>query len=157
MAQHVFHPYLGIDEVRFGFSPTEVASIWGPPDATDVTRYGNREERRGLSFARYSSPENLFVSASFGFEDRLYCHNVRIEPTLIALDQLLALDSRPYLSNGFLVFFQLGIAATGIHDVSPSEFAVTGFAKGEFDRVLARGKPFDRQRDVEIPESDGES
>lgn len=58
-----------------------------------------------------------------------------------ALRRLSECDGAPHEVVGFLVFLNLGITVTGLHDGDQSQRAVTAFARGRWDDVGGM-KPF---------------
>ena len=59
------------------------------------------------------------------------------------LQKACSLDGKPLNIFGFVVFLNLGIAVTGIHDDDKSQLAVTVFCKGAFDDLLSEAVPFE--------------
>ena len=52
--------------------------------------------------------------------------------------KLLVIDCEPKESLGFLVFRMIGLTTTGYHDDDPSQYAITVFPRGAWDRLLGK-------------------
>jgi hypothetical protein len=140
-------PFVGVGELRFGMTPTEIADILGVPLSKDVGRnyYEERVEYRSCADVVVSYDKNSNTAAEFGFGQTIrelsyMKQKIFLMPELDALRLLIDRDSNPYESVGFVIFPNLGISMTGFHDNDPDEKAVSVSEKGRLDRILTRIK-----------------
>jgi len=140
-------PYAGVGKLKFGMSPDEVAQSLGPPDDVDIDAEGEIREYRndnGLQTV-YSTNDKRLVEVGFSsnistlvFKKTALFTNKPLD----VLRLLSAADKQPYELLGFIVLLNLGITLTGFHDKAADERAVTAFARGRWDSMQERLKPF---------------
>lgn len=138
--------YVGVDDVRFGMSPTEVAKVWGPPHIHSVNFIKEYVEYRGSVSATYSS-ENKLVEVGLSKS----CLNARIKgikifspPKSSRLVELLNLDQEAYEKFGMIVFKNLGISVTGFEDPDDADVAMSVFSLGHWDEDIERMRAYPR-------------
>lgn len=138
--------YVGVDDVRFGMTPTEVAKVWGAPHIQSVNFIKEYVEYRGSVSATYSS-ENKLVEV--GLSKR--CINARINgvkifspPKSSRLAELLNLDKDAYEKFGMIVFRNLGISVTGFEDSDDEDVAMSVFSRGHWDEDIERMRAYPR-------------
>ena len=146
-ATNVFQvlPYVGAGPVTFGMTPEQVAALLGAPRRVQKNVLGERDESREGVRVCYSGSGHVVeiglappTTASYKGAD------------LFGIDDPIALllkdDPEPFESVGFLVFLQLGLTATGLHDDDQAQKAVTVFAPGRWDSARERLRPWKRER-----------
>lgn len=147
-ADWVFHPYVGVGQVRLGMTPDEVAAVLGPPDDSElIADMGEiREQREQAALqAVYSAGDKRLVELGFSPPiARLEFDGVPLFAARSddALGRVIQHDPSPLTIHGFVVFFGLGLTMTGFHDDDETQKAVTVFAKGRWDRVKPRMQKF---------------
>ncbi|NQE49757.1 hypothetical protein RB25_19660 [Herbaspirillum rubrisubalbicans] len=131
-------PYVGVDQVRFGMSPTEVAEVWGEPHSRSMNFLKQYVEYRGNVSTTYSSEHQLI---EIGLSKR--CTEARIKdiqiflpPKSSRLTELLNLDKEAYEDVGIIVFNKLGISVTGFDHVDDDDVAISVFSRGHWDEDL---------------------
>lgn len=128
-------PYIGVDNIKFGMNPEEVASIWGTADRVRTNFLNESVEFRNGISTTYSHEKKL---VEIGIPKE--CTNVKlndipifIPPKKDRLAQLLALDSSAWEDVGMIAFKNLGISITGFEDSDDSDVAMSVFARGRWD------------------------
>lgn len=131
-------PYVGVDHVRFGMTPAEVAQVWGEPHSRAVNFLKQYVEFRGSVSTTYSS-ENQLIEIGLS---RL-CTDARLEniqifspPKRSRLVELLNLDKHAYEDVGIIVFKNLGISMTGFEHSDDDDLAISAFSRGLWDEDL---------------------
>lgn len=135
------HPYKGVGSVRFGGNEQEVRSLIGDPVAVRTNRLGERELDFEDQVVRVS-PTTGVVEISILPQGNPSVLGIEVFGREKALQRLLALDDAPQECVGFLIFLKLGLAITGLHDGDESQRAVTAFARGHWDELTDKMKPF---------------
>lgn len=138
--------YVGVDDVRFGISPSAVTSALGPCEEVDINYLGEMiEYRRGRNLVTTYSGDRRLVELGLNPEvGELTLGDVSLskeEPDHV-LRALALRDEHPLELAGFVVLRQLGVALSGYQDVPASDLAVAVFARGRWDGQLAKMKPF---------------
>jgi hypothetical protein len=137
-------PLVGIGNITFGMSPTEVLSIMGTPSST--TRNGIKE--------RINFDDKLDENVTFLFENGDLCElGVARRNVLVSiygfyvfsdprrtLDELKKRVSVVYERNGFLIFDDIGITLTGFHDEAEEDQAITVYTMGRWSRIIPKAK-----------------
>ena len=135
--------YQGVNGVLFGATQEEVAVHWGKPDRHRTTTLGERSESRGEMRCVYNS--GRLVEIGFGPSCIVTIQDVAdVLHNFSALNNLLVLDPSPYEAYGFLVFFELGITLTGVHDGDDSQLAATAFSHGRWSKSESGMTPWHR-------------
>jgi len=141
------NPYIGVGKLKFGMTQDEVARILGKPHDLETDSEGEVREFRkenGLQTA-YSEIDRRLVEIGFSSNiETLTFNNTALfsNKPLDVFRFLLAADKQPYELLGFVVLLNLGITITGFHDEETEERAVTAFARGRWDSIKERLKPF---------------
>jgi hypothetical protein len=144
----LIHPYVGVGAAKLGMTQGQVAAILGPPDDADVDSETDeiREERKAAALqAVFSADEGQLVELGFSPPiAELELDGVRLfsVPPDQALRHVIQRDPDPRIIHGFIVFLSLGITMTGFHNNDEAQKAVTIFAKGRWDSVKPKLKPF---------------
>jgi hypothetical protein len=128
-------PYDGVDGLKFGMSPEQVAEALGPPSEITSNDLGEREERRDSQVPVIRYGDSGIVEFSFLPETPAIVdgENVFDEEDPVAF--LLSKDPSPYECLGFLIFLNLGLTLTGYHDEDASQRAITVFARGRWEEM----------------------
>jgi len=137
------NPYVGVNNVRFGASPSDVTAEWGSPVHVSTTWLGELEETRGGVSCRYNA--DGLVEVAFGRMASVAFDGVDLLHDPEALQVLLRKDPTPYELHGFLVFFELGIALTGVHDHDEDQLAAGAFIHGRWDPFRSKMRPWSPQ------------
>jgi len=140
----IIRPYVGVDEIRFKMSPTDVQEFWGPPASSGTNYLGNYTETRSSSVATYEKKGKSPFLIEVGFSGsctRLRVHGVNLftYTKRRVLENLLEIDQNAYFDLGTVVFLSLGISLTGYFDSDgdDSDWAATAFATGRWDDYLS--------------------
>lgn len=114
------------------------SEVFGEPDSVQKTRTGKTELSYNNIFLRFSE-SGAFLECTF-----LPGSDVRINGILVSWD--IGFLRKLYIKNGgaknsygFIVFSNLGVAVTGIHDGDASQMAVTVFNRSELGEFLSGG------------------
>lgn len=142
MSDLIFNPYVGVGPIRFGMTPLEVEKALGKPDSTSISGRGETEEVRGEITVRYDSESNDVVEVSFGPDSGLKFQNEYLYSSSDLTKYLTSKDSQPVECFGYLLYLNLGIAATGFHDNDEDQRAISVFKKGRWDSMKDNFTPF---------------
>lgn len=137
-------PYVGVNKVRFGMSPADISAEWGPPVRVTTTRLGELREIRGDVFCHYNADK--LVEVTFGRMASVLFDGVDLLHDPQALQILLRKDPIPYERYGFLVFFELGIFLTGVHDNDEDQLAAGAFVQSRWDSDRGKMRPWSPAR-----------
>ncbi|QBP77088.1 hypothetical protein E2K99_19755 [Herbaspirillum huttiense] len=128
-------PYVGVDHVRFGMTPAEVAQVWGEPPSRAVNFLKQYVEYRGSVSTTYSS-ENQLIEIGLS----RHCTDARLgniqifsPPKRSRLVELLNLDKDAYEDVGIIVFKNLGISVKGFEHSDDDDLAISAFSRGHWD------------------------
>ncbi|MGI0120190.1 hypothetical protein [Zooshikella sp. RANM57] len=135
-------PYVGVGPISFGMAPKEVEAVLGRPDSISTSGRNELEEHRGEITIRYDSETNGVVEISFGPESGLMLDGVYLYSSSDLTKYLLSKDPHPVECFGFLLYLNLGIAATGFHDGDEDQKAISVFQKGRWDSMKDNFTPF---------------
>lgn len=130
-----FIPYVGVGPIRFDMKPPDVELAVGVPSSTSTSSRGEFEEHRGDITVRYDSETNGVVEISFGSESGLTLDKQDLYCSSNLTKYLLCKDSSPVECFGFLLFLDIGLAATGFHDDDEDRRAISIFQKGRWDSM----------------------
>ncbi|MGU3163880.1 hypothetical protein [Vibrio cholerae] len=142
MTDLIFTPYVGVGPIRFGMDPSDVGKVLGKPDSISTSGRGETEEHRGDITIRYDSETNCVVEMSFCPDSDLMLDNERLYSSNDLTKYLMSKDPQPVECFGFLLFLNLGIAATGFHDDDADQLAISVFIKGRWDSMKDSFTPF---------------
>lgn len=140
-------PYVGVGDIRFGLTQSEIEKLLGPADSQNKGFRGDFKQYRrdnGL-ITTYDRSTNKLVEIGFSQNiTELEFENEKIfsVPPLDILCKLIKLDGAPYERLGFIVLLKLGVTLTGFHDGATEQKAVTVFVHGRWDDQIAKMKPF---------------
>ena len=135
-------PFQAAGPIRFGMTRAEVHAVLG--ESTRETRNGRGEvdESWGPVSLRYGAENSKVVEVGL------------VEPAIATykgqdlfalpdpIDLLQVVDPTPMEYMGFIVFLGLGITLTGFHDSDDSQRALTAFARGRWDHLRSKLRPF---------------
>lgn len=144
MKPFVLTPYKGAEPIAFGMTPSDVASILGPPEDVGRNDLGERSETRNGISIRYSQEGEKVVEIGFVPGTRLLFDGRSLLDENDLIDVLIEHDPIPYEFVGFLIFFGLGITVTGFHDEDESQKAITVFREGRWDEYRQEAVPWQR-------------
>lgn len=138
--QFQIQSYEGPFPLRLAASEAEVIELLGEPNTKSTNFRGDRifdYDHMNLAFDKNGKVIHVgFVpGSSVVFRGRDV-----FDPR--TFDELLALDGAPMEVVGLVVLLNLGIALSGFHDRDETQKAVTVFARGAYDRLKGRMKPF---------------
>lgn len=133
-------PYIGLDGIKFGMSPAEVAQTCGLPDSTSINFFDEPIEYRDGFVFTYSKDAGALVELGVPRE----CVNVSVggvmlfqAPRLDRLAELKSIDADAHEDPDVIVFRGLGISITGFRDKDDDDVAMTVFAKGRWDELIS--------------------
>ncbi|MDR3324111.1 MAG: outer membrane protein assembly factor BamE [Zoogloeaceae bacterium] len=132
-------PFVGVENLRFGMTPQQVADILGAPSSIGEGYYGERQEYRTDGndlLVTYDEKDNTAVH--FGFWPKMRGLSFKEKklfqmPELEALAVLIKEDDSPYEVLGIINFLGLGITMSGFHEEDPSQKAVAVYKSGDLD------------------------
>jgi len=130
-----FTPYVGAGPILFDMKPTDVEVVVGKPNSTSISGRGELEEYRGDITVRYDSETNGVVEISFGPDGGLTLDDQDLYNSGDVTKFLLSKDSSPVDCFGFLLFLDIGLAATGFHDDDEDQRAISIFRRGRWDSM----------------------
>jgi hypothetical protein len=135
-------PYKSVGELRFGIAKDQCLKLLGDPNTIRFNRKGFEElEYNGLIVridpASHKVCEFTLLPLTNGNID-----GIEITWDKDFLAKACKIDGSALDIYGFIVLRKLGIAVTGIHDDDRTQLAITVFSEGAFDKLLARGYPF---------------
>ena len=128
---------------------SDVVAVVGPAESSRKSRTGRSLESRGEMATIYEAGTNLLAEVGFGRREKNLTFrglNIFCDDRELVLREILKLDSRVYLSFGFLVCLELGITLTGFHDDAEDDVAVTAFTKGVWGVEKDELKLFQRSK-----------
>ena len=136
MMSYEIPPYVGVGKLRFGMSPSMVATMIGEPrfsccdtDADATTQYWHDNGlqltflRRGNSLASISMHSNISdvslpgIAFDWSRSKSIY-------------ESLIHLDPSAMTTVGIIVFFKYGIAVSGFQDEDGGGKSITAFREG---------------------------
>jgi hypothetical protein len=135
-------PFEGAAPILFGMPKVNVVGLIGPPKVA-----GGADDSWG---------PHLEINIGYGNDGRVNHlgfspgeFELRLSGALIwnatehedPNPMFLQLDPEPVERVGFLVFRKLGLTTTGYHDDDPSQYAITAFPPGAWDKELTKAKP----------------
>jgi len=145
---HRIQPYLGIDQVQFGMTPTHVAMLWGEADRISKNILNERIEYRNGIVTTYSLSETTLIEIGL----KKLCTEIQLNniyilkpPKIDRIKELLAIDNEVYEDVGMIVFKNLGISITGFMHDDDSDVAICAFGRGRWDDDFLEMKLFDRK------------
>ncbi|NQE49758.1 hypothetical protein [Herbaspirillum rubrisubalbicans] len=146
--QFDIQPYSGVGDLRFGMNHVMVEELLGTATTKEEGFSGETTEYRrdnGL-LTTYGLNKDELVEVGFSrniLELEFDGSRIFTDPPKEVLRKLVNLDGNPYESVGFIVLLNLGVTLTGFHDDDIYQRAVTVFARGRWDDLLQKLKPFD--------------
>lgn len=139
------YPHVGINNIKFGMSPEQVAIYLGEPE--EVWENENNElieERSYLNITYTASDKKL---CHFGFGRRMnyvMFSGVNIfhaEPDEI-IKKMMEMDDCPYFFVGSVFFMKLGVSLTGFYDEDEDDKAIALFNHHDYDDLLPKMEVF---------------
>lgn len=137
-----FTPYEGISDIRFGQAREDVEGFLGQPRKVKQTYTGKTRLEYSFSVPAFVLADNKLVEMNFlpdlaePFEYQgMNLFALSEDEVLRRLEQN---DPDVRESNGFVIFFGLGLALTGFHDEMPEQKAITIFSR---DHIWIEKRP----------------
>ena len=133
-------PLTGVAEIKFGLSPSDVESLWAPPDRKSKNMLGDSTEMRDASVITYDGVDGRVAEIGFpSTYPNVIVNGVQIfqQPHANTVEQLKQLDAQAYEGEGFIVFRNLGISLSGFRGDDFEALTVTAFKAGWWDEDLA--------------------
>jgi hypothetical protein len=140
-------PYEGVDELAFGMAEADVIATLGAPMRVSETRGGDKELQYHDRFVYLTGPERRFVEVVFLPSAEVSVAGIDVFGDSLSFSRLVQLDGSPLESVGTVVFLRLGIAVSGLHDGDEEQKSLAAFARGRWDSLKDRLKPFREYRD----------
>lgn len=134
--------YDRVGTVPFGAPIGEVIAAFGEPEIHTKDRSGNdvlRYPDRSVTIA-----DDGVVEFSFLPESDISIEGVFPFSESDAFWRLCSMDGNAQEFLGFIVLLNLGITLTGFHDRNESQKAITAFARGRWDRLAGKMRPFNK-------------
>ncbi len=136
-------PYQSVGRIEFGMTADDIIDVLGEPHGTTRNRLGETVLDHGLT--RITVDDRVgAVEVALLPDAHPTLNGVDIFGSSAALNRLLLMDGAPMETLGFLVFLNLGITVTGLHDGDKSQRAATAFASGRWDRFRSELKPYSK-------------
>jgi hypothetical protein len=138
-------PLVGIGDITFGMRPNDVLNQM----EVSPSRAKSSNNRERLSFDK-----NFEQNITFLFQDGILCELGIGRENLFAsiygmpvfsdpqrtLEELKRKVSSVHEMLGFLIFDEIGITLTGVHDGAIEDQAITAYAPGRWDKIIPRAK-----------------
>jgi hypothetical protein len=146
--KHEIHPYLGVNDISFGMTRADVSRRLGAPTSTRKSRSTAeitdrwRDNTVQLTFESLDGPLveiGLYPGVGDVVIRDLSLFSLSAEKALSALVEM---DGDPMLYLGVIVFFNLGLSATGFIEDDAGQKSVTAFVRGRWDDMRAKLEPF---------------
>lgn len=137
--------YVGVDNLRFGLSPAEIAGILGKPEDADDEGAGRLSEYRALHEPIVRYRDNKVSELTFSKEatevmfqgiDLLGSDQTAVLRNLAAIASDLV-----ELKGGGIASLQLGLSLSGFQDPDDSNKSVNAFERGLFDKHMPGARP----------------
>ena len=141
MTEFEITPLRGVGPMDFGMTDSEIAKIMGDPLSVSTNNGGERVEYRDHLTIRYG--DSGVVEFTFPPEAKVFFQGLDIFRDENIIEQLMKHDPSPVDCLGFLLFLNLGIAITGIHDGDESQRAVTACPSGRWDSFKKHFMPYE--------------
>lgn len=135
-------PYLGAHPIIFEMRSAEVQAVLGPAPTVRMSSLGELNETRGPIGIRYSKDDDKVVEIGLVPPARLIFHGRDLMEQVNLVECLREFEDVPYEGLGFLVFFKLGITATGFGENDESQKAITVFRRGRWDKHRPKLNPW---------------
>ena len=138
-------PNIGVGQIRFGMAREEVISILGPAEDSGKNSEGEVSDDWPLMSVRYSKNTDEVVEIALRHESGVIYNGRTYVLGDELLEELLKSDSSPQLCLGFLLFLDLGIALTGVHDNDSEQLALSVFSSGRWDFAEEHFQSYNRK------------
>jgi len=133
-------PYASVGDIRFGMSEQEVERVLGPPIHRDRNRKGEIEEyREGIKvyYADGAVAELVLMAPARALYKGTDLLGLEAPVAFLTSD-----DPRPFEYMGATVFLDIGLALTGFAEPDDPDTSVTAFARGRWDHLRSKLRPF---------------
>ena len=134
-------PLQGLDAVKFGMSPAEVAAQFGSPAHTSKNFTGETIETWDAATVSYSNDNQTVVEIGFSRQlSGVFLNSIHLfsQDSRQVIDALLLLAGETYEGKGFFVFPILGISLFGFLHADESDKTATVFQEGRWDRLIKK-------------------
>lgn len=135
-------PFEAAGPIRFGMTHSEVHALLGDPIRQARNRRGELDETWGPVSLRYDAENGKVVEVGLVPPAIATYKGRDLFASLDPIRLLEADDPAPMEHVGFIVFLSLGITLTGVHDGDDSQKALTAFARGRWDHLRPKLRPF---------------
>lgn len=143
-------PYESVGPLRFDESnQDDCIQRFGEPDAVRKSRTGKTEMCYERFIVRFDSSKHVMIEVTLLPFCEGTIRGVEITWDHCFLSTLCKMDSSALNIFGFIVFLELGVAVSGIHDNDHAQLAISAFRRGDFDGLVAKGMPFSMSECVE--------
>ncbi|MFD1747407.1 hypothetical protein ACFSE1_18210 [Rhizobium helianthi] len=142
------HPYISVNDIKFGSKSEELSSIIGIDPKIKNTKNGEKRYEFGIdcphftyssndqleevSFSQYVSRQIFLLERRLSWDDGLSNLQYAYE---------LSKRSNTFEVVGFIVFLELGVAFSGFHDGDADQKAIVCFTKHRWDRFIPEMRP----------------
>lgn len=136
-------PYESIGSIRFEMKIEEIIDLLGKPKSVEKSKHSDEVVLRypPPTFHRIGVSNIGVHEVSLLPTHEVKIFNINIFEETDSFYKLCKLDGNPRASFGFIIFSNLGIAVTGLHDNDESQRAVTAFRKGYWDEIFTNATP----------------
>lgn len=136
----IIEPYEAIGPLHFGMRQDEIVALMGEPQRITRNDMGNSE--LWYDHMNVIVEDDRLVEVGFASDMQVSVRGINPFTDPTAYVSLCRLDGNPCEVLGFIVLRNLGITLTGFHDKDKSQKALTAFARGRWDVMATRMKPF---------------
>ncbi len=134
----------GIGDIRLGMSEADLVALLGPPKLKRKNFLRQDELMYDFLIVALSPDSHVAeISATRNAEVTYNGRKLFVDPTLWR--ELIMQEPSPREYAGTIVLPSLQLSLSGFHDHDPSQLSATVFAKGHWDALLPKSKPFHLQ------------
>ena len=140
----IIESYVGVNELRFGMRPEQVAGLAGSPKKAREGTQGRMVEFRALEDPNIHYENRTLSELIFSRYTRdLEFRGMRVfeEDQGVVLSKLLSLAPDMVDVDGVILSLSLGVSMTGFQDPDESDKSFGAFRRGVWDNNLDGAKP----------------
>ena len=139
----VIHGYASVNGVPFGASKAELLTAFGEPIRERFNHQHEMELHYPGFILRLRNGRDEFREATLIPFAKATINGLWVRWDMSFFRAMCEMDGNPREDHGFIVLNRLGLALTGFHDDDKAQLAITCFSSGDWDRFIAKSRPFD--------------
>lgn len=117
--------------------------VFGEPDIIKKTRLGKVEYvYNGNMYLRFSGDRDYFLECTISPGCDAKINDIFVTWDINFLRQLYVKNGGAKIAYGYIIFNNLGVAVTGVHDMDDSQKAVTIFGKNELNEFISGSEDY---------------